>query len=349
MEPNTMKAAVLTGPQEITVKSVPVPPVGPGELAIRVSACGVCGSDVHMWKAGKGWGKEDPNGFILGHEFCGVVTDPGDSPFAVGDRVTFWANLYCGQCDMCQAGQEQLCREVNGTNYIGFVCNGAYAEQFVGKASNAYRLPDTVSDVAAGCIDPLMVAYHAVRKAGIRLHDRVLVVGTGIIGQLIGELAKKAGASYVALSKVSDVKTQRARELGIFDAYFDGNDPQREAHMKAATQGGFDLAFEVVGSGDALTTCLDGVRPGGTVVMIGNSMDPEIPFAMNRAVLQEIRLIGSVSCTRTEFEETIDLIASGMIDPEKYVTEVLPLEGLQRALERQTDPQDPMVKFVIRP
>lgn len=263
--------------------------------------------------------------------------------------MTFWANLYCGQCDMCQAGQEQLCREVNGTNYIGFVCNGAYAEQFVGKASNAYRLPDTVSDVAAGCIDPLMVAYHAVRKSGIRLHDRVLVVGTGIIGQLIGELAKKAGASYVALSKVSDVKTQRARELGIFDAYFDGNDPQREAHMKAATQGGFDLAFEVVGSGDALTTCLDGVRPGGTVVMIGNSMDPEIPFAMNRAVLQEIRLIGSVSCTRKEFEETIDLIASGMIDPEKYVTEVLPLEGLQRALERQTDPQDPMVKFVIRP
>lgn len=83
--------------------------------------------------------------------------------------------------------------------------------------------------------------------------------------------------------------------------------------------------------------------------MIGNSMDPEIPFAMNRAVLQEIQLIGSVSCTRKEFEETIDLIASGMIDPEKYVTEVLPLEGLQRALERQTDPQDPMVKFVIRP
>lgn len=121
MEPNTMKAAVLTGPQEITVKSVPVPPVGPGEMAIRVSACGVCGSDVHMWKAGKGWGKEDPNGFIMGHEFCGVVTDPGDSPFSVGDRVTFWANLYCGQCDMCQAGQEQLCREVNGTNYIGFV------------------------------------------------------------------------------------------------------------------------------------------------------------------------------------------------------------------------------------
>lgn len=83
--------------------------------------------------------------------------------------------------------------------------------------------------------------------------------------------------------------------------------------------------------------------------MIGNSVEPEVSFAMNRAVLQEIQLIGSVSCTRKEFEETIDLIASGMIDPVKYVTEVLPLEGLQQALERQTDPQDPMVKFVIRP
>ena len=73
-------------------------------------------------------------------------------------------------------GQEQLCREVNGTNYIGFVCNGAYAEYYVGKASNAYLLPDTVSDVAAGLIDPLMVAYHAIHRSGIQLHDRVLVV-----------------------------------------------------------------------------------------------------------------------------------------------------------------------------
>ena len=238
-----MKAAVLTGPQAIEVKEVPVPVLKPGEIEIKVSACGVCGSDVHMWKAGRGWGGREGD-FHMGHEFCGVVTNPGDSQFKAGDRVTFWANLYCGKCDMCQAGQEQLCREVNGTNYIGFVCNGAYAEYYVGKASNAYLLPDAVSDVAA---------------------------------------------------------------------------------------------------------CVDGVRPGGKIVMIGNSIDPEIPFAMNRAVLQEMTLIGSVSCTRKEFEETIDLIAGGMIDPEKYVTEVLPLEGLQHALERQIDPNDPMVKFVVKP
>lgn len=348
MEQRMMRAAVLTGPKTIEVKEVPVPALKPGEIEIKVSACGVCGSDVHMWKAGKGWG--DLKGdFHMGYEFCGVVTNPGDSQFKVGDRVTFWANLYCGKCDMCQAGQEQLCREVNGTNYIGFVCNGAYAEYYVGKASNAYLLPDTVSDVAAGCIDPLMVAYHAIHRSGIRLHDRVLVVGSGIIGQMLGELAKKAGASYVAMSKVSDVKTRRAREIGIFDDYFDGNAPQRAKVLQEASHGGFDIAFEAVGAGSALAACVDGVRPGGKIVMIGNSIEPEVSFAMNRAVLQEMALIGSVSCTRKEFEETIDLIASGMIAPEKYVTEVLPLEGLQHALERQIDPNDPMVKFVVKP
>lgn len=349
MSQEMMRAAVLTGPKQIEVKNVPVPELGPGMIEIKVSACGVCGSDIHMWKTGRGWGKPDGSDFYMGHEFCGVVTNPGDSSFQTGDRVVFWANLYCGECDMCRSGQEQLCREVDGTNYIGFVCNGAYADKYVGKASNAYKLPDTVSDVAAGLIDPLMVAYHAIHQGNVKLHDKVLVVGSGIIGQLIGGLAKRAGASYVAMSKVNDRKITKAKEIGDFDEYFDGNDPERSKNMKTATDGGFDVAFEVVGAGETLQTCMDGIRPGGKIVMIGNSIDPEVSFSMNRAVLQEMQLIGSVSCTRKEFEETIDLIASGMIDPEKYVTDVLPLDQLQHAFERLTSKTDPVLKIVIRP
>ncbi|HIV09675.1 MAG TPA: alcohol dehydrogenase catalytic domain-containing protein, partial [Candidatus Spyradenecus faecavium] len=147
MSERLMRAAVLAGPERIEVKQVPVPDVGPGMMEIEVKACGVCGSDVHMWKAGHGWGPmAQAKDFIMGHEFCGVVTHPGDGPFEVGERVTFWANLYCGECDMCRAGQEQLCRAVNGQNYIGFVYDGAYAERFVGPWRNAYPLPDTVSD-----------------------------------------------------------------------------------------------------------------------------------------------------------------------------------------------------------
>lgn len=344
-----MRAAVLTGPGQIEMKEVPVPEMRPGMIEIQVSACGVCGSDIHMWKTGKGWGPDDGIDFNMGHEFCGVVTDAGDSSFQVGDRVTFWANLYCGECDMCRAGKEQLCRDVNGTNYIGFVCNGAYADKFVGKAKNAYKLPDTVSDVAAGLIDPLMVAYHAVRKSGMKLHDKVLVVGSGIIGQLIGALAKSGGASYLAMSKVNDCKISNSKKIGDFDTYFDGNDPERAQKMQEATGGGFDVVFEAVGAEDTLNTCLDGVKPGGKVVVIGNSIEPSVPFEMNRAVLRETQIIGSVSCTRKEFEETIDLIAAGLIEPEKYVTDIMPLDQLQSAFERLTCDTDPVVKIVIKP
>ena len=101
MEKRMMKAAVLTGVQTVEIKQIPIPDLKAGEMEIKISACGVCGSDIHLWKAGKGWSKEEIPNFTMGHEFCGVVTNPGDSKFKVGDRVTFWANLYCGECDMC--------------------------------------------------------------------------------------------------------------------------------------------------------------------------------------------------------------------------------------------------------
>lgn len=349
MEKKTMKAAVLAGPRDIVVKEVPAPEVKPGQIGIDVSACGVCGSDVHMWKAGKGWGKGEMPGFTMGHEFCGVVTEPGESGFKKGDRVVFWANLYCGECDMCRAGLEHLCRSVNGTNYIGFVCNGAYAEKFAGPAKNAYLLPDSVSDVAAGLIDPLMVAYHAVRRSGIKLGGKVLVVGTGIIGHMIAELAKKSGASYVAMSKLDDRKIERAKRAGFVDDFFDGGDPSAAEKMREATRGGFDVSFEVVGSESTLALCIDASKPGGAVVMIGNSITETIPVNVNRAVLQEIKLIGSVSCTREEFEGTIALIANKVIDPEIYVTDIISLDELQHTFERLSAPAGPILKAVVKP
>ena len=231
---------------------------------------------------------------------------------------------------MCRQGLEHLCRDVNGTNYIGFVCNGAYAEYFAGKVNNAYLLPDNVTDIAAACIDPLMVAYHAVRKAGIRLGDSVLVSGNGIIGNMLGELAKKNGASFVALSKLNDIKLAPTKKAGFFDAYFTATDANIKEQVREASKGGFDIAFEAVGVENSLATCIEAVKSGGTVVMIGNSISETIPVNINRAVLQEVRLLGSVSCTRDEFNGTIDIIANGTIDPEEYVTDIIALDDLQK-------------------
>lgn len=343
-----MKAAILTGPRTIQIGEVPLPEAGQGQLQIKVSACGVCGSDVHMWKQGHGWNPDLQGEFHMGHEFCGVVTDPGQSDFKPGDRVVFWANLYCGECDMCREGREHLCRAVDGKNYIGFVYNGGYAEYFTGPAKNAYRLPDNVSDMAAALIDPLMVAYHAVRDSGIRLHDKVFVSGSGIIGQLIGGLAKKSGASLLALSRIDDRQLEIARKIGDFNLYFNATDQDIKQQVADASHGGFDLAFEAVGASESLALCMAAVRPGGKVVLIGNSMTDTVDFELNKAVLHELTLSGSVSCTRKEFEETIDLLATGFIDVEKYVTDIFPLDELQKALEKQSCSREPFLKSVIR-
>lgn len=119
--------------------------------------------------------------------------------------------------------------------------------------------------------------------------------------------------------------------------------------MLQATNGGFDAAFEAVGSGESLQTCIDSVKAGGEVIMIGNSMEDKVDFSMNQAVLHEIRLHGSVSCTRREFEETIELISNGIIDPEQFVTDILPLDQLQHAFERLTATDDPVLKMVVKP
>lgn len=344
----SMLASVLTGPRRVEPRVVPIPKPGPGELQIRVDACGVCGSDIHMWMAGHGWSPTPLENFRMGHEFCGTVTDPGDSDFRVGQRVTFWANLYCGRCDMCRQGKEHLCREVRGTNYTGFVCNGAYAQYFTGRARNACLLPDTVSDLDAALIDPLMVAYHAVKHSSLRLNDRVLVVGSGIIGQFMGDLAKKQGATLLALSKVDDRQTEFVKRKGDFDLVLDGNDPHRGDVFREVSKGGFDVVFEAVGTADSLATCLDAVRPGGEIVAVGNSVTPTLDFSLNRLVLNEITLRGSVSCTRAEFDETIDLIARGVVDAESFVSDVYPLARLQDAFEKQVS-KEPFLKAVVRP
>lgn len=193
-----------------------------------------------------------------------------------------------------------------------------------------------------------MVAYHAVRNSKIKLNDKVLIVGSGIIGHLIGDLVKKAGASYVAISKVNDLKIKKAKELKLFDEYFDGNDPEIIEKMYDKTEGGFDIAFEAVGSSKTINTCIEAVKPGGKVIMIGNSIEPEIPVNINRAVLKEVKLIGSVSCTRKEFEETIDLISKGIVNPEQYVTNILPLSDLQKAFEKQANGNNDLLKAVIK-
>ena len=119
--------------------------------------------------------------------------------------------------------------------------------------------------------------------------------------------------------------------------------------MLKDTDGGFDIVFEAVGAAETLNMCIEAVKPGGEIVMVGNSIEPQISVDVNRLVLKEVKLHGSVSCTRTEFTETINMIAGGMVDAESFVTDIVPLDDLQHTFERLTDHNDPILKAVVKP
>lgn len=193
-----------------------------------------------------------------------------------------------------------------------------------------------------------MVAYHAVEYSGMKLYDKVFVSGSGIIAQLTGALAKKAGASITAMSRIDDRQLHIAKKLGDFNLFFNATDKNVGQRILNASQGGFDIVFEAVGTPESLALCMLAARPGGKVVLIGNSMTDKVPFALNMAVLHEITLSGSVSCTRAEFEETIDMIANGFINVEKYVTDIIPLEKLQYAFEKQSSSNEPFLKTIVK-
>ena len=125
--------------------------------------------------------------------------------------------------------------------------------------------------------------------------------------------------------------------------------PESVKQMLEDTDGGFDVVFEAVGAAETLNMCIEAVKPGGEIVMVGNSIEPQISVDVNRLVLKEVKLHGSVSCTRTEFTETINLIASGMVDAESFVTDIVPLDDLQHTFERLTDHNDQILKAVVKP
>lgn len=210
-------------------------------------------------------------------------------------------------------------------------------------------MPDSVSDLAAATIDPLMVAYHAVKRSNPGLNSKVLIAGSGIIGSFIADLCRKKGASYIAMTAPNNIKTRKPKELELCDDYFLSTDPDLDDKLSKAAPGGFDVCFEAVGNQGAFASLLRSVKPGGKVVMIGNTISPEISFEMNRAVLNEVTLMGSVSCTEKEFTETIDLIATGFIEPEKFVTDIVDLHKLQETFKRQGTIDDPLLKAVCLP
>ena len=339
-----MKCVSISGEKKLVLKEKDVPVSKDGSVVIEVKSCGICGSDIHNWDNGA------PVGLVMGHEFAGVVVDPGSRRDLVkGDRVTGLPISPCGKCEACKRGDVQYCPDT-WSEAVGLALtnSGGFAEYTSCRADMVRKIPGNVSFDAACMVEPSAVALHAINLSNIKIGDDVLIVGGGIIGLMAAEFAKMAGARYVALLETNKKRGRKAVNFGKVDEYYDALKEDSIPNLLTKTNGGFDVVVECCGNAPAVTESLMAVKPGGVVVLVGVSTAP-IAIPMVVGVMKEVKMIGAIAYTAMEFDACLDLIASKKLNVVKYIDDLVPLQKVQESFERLTNGKDSAIKIVVKP
>jgi L-iditol 2-dehydrogenase len=343
-----MKALLLSEYNHLSVTEQPRPTQAADEILIQVAACGICGSDVHGYDGSTG--RRIPP-IVMGHEAAGIVTEVGTnvSGFAPGDRVTFDSTVYCGTCDYCLRGEINLC---NNRQVIGVSCGeyrraGAFADFITVPARIAYKLPDTFSFPDAAMLEAVSVALHGVAVSQMTGGETVLVIGAGMIGLLLLQAARVAGAARVFISDIDPTRLKLATQLGA-DATLEASGSALIDQILHLTNGnGVDLVLEAVGRDETIASAIDCVRKGGTVTLVGN-ISPQINLPLQKVVSRQIRLQGSCASSG-EYPQAIELIASGKIKVKPLITAVAPLSAGPSWFDRLHAREPNLMKIVLDP
>jgi L-iditol 2-dehydrogenase len=334
-----MNALLLKAYKQLELVEMPVPEIGPGDLLVRVAACGICGSDVHGFDGSTG--RRLPP-LVMGHEAAGVVARAGSAvkDFREGDRVTFDSTIWCGECFFCRRGQVNLCdrRQVLGVSPGEYRRHGAFAEFVAVPQRIVYRLPDNLSFEHAAMIEAVSVAVHAVEITPVHLNDTAVVVGSGMIGLLVIQALLRAGCGRVIAVDVDDDRLRLARSLGASETV---------NSKTAEVPGGADIAMEVVGATGPLRTAIQAVRKGGTVTMVGN-ISPTVELPLQPVVTRQLRLQGSCASSG-EYPACIALMASGAIRVQPLVSAVAPLAEGPAWFERLYSREPGLMKVILKP
>lgn len=343
-----MKALVHTAPNTFELKDVPKPTPKPNEILVRVKAVGICGSDVHGMTGHTG--RRIPP-IIMGHEASGVVEACGSSVtrWKVGDRVTFDSTIYCNTCEYCLQGRINLCdnRMVLGVSCAEYRRDGAMAEYVVVPEHIVYKLPETVSFLQGAMIEPLSISLHAVNRAHLRIGESAVVMGCGIIGLMAIQCARLNGAGTIIAIDLNEARLEMAKKVGA-DVTINPSKENALQKILENTRGkGADAAFEAVGLEKTPNEALSYVRKGGKLVLIGN-LAPTVPIGLQSIVTREIDVYGSAASSG-EYQTCVDLIGSGRIKVDQYISKVAPLEEGQIWFQKLLSGKEPLYKVILEP
>jgi 2-desacetyl-2-hydroxyethyl bacteriochlorophyllide A dehydrogenase len=327
---STMLAAVFYGRDQLRCEEVARPDPKADEILIKVSRCGICGTDSHIFRGNF----PAPNlPLIIGHEFAGTVAAVGADVkgVKVGDKATADINIACGTCWFCRHRQKLFCANVR---QLGVHDAGGMAEYVVAPAANVYKLPDAMSFEHAAFIEPLACAIHGQQRIGIGVGETVLIIGAGPMGLAHAALSRLRGAGRVIVSEPSRARREKAHAIGS-DVEIDPLSAQSAGQLREATDGrGADVVIEAVGRPATYVQAIELVRRGGRVLAYGAAPpDATIPLKPFEVYAKELTIVGSYAGTYETWPMAIDLIANGRVNPSQIVDSVRPLGAVAKSIE----------------
>ncbi len=322
-----MKAAFYEKENKIRIgKCMPVMPK-PDEVQIKVSYCGICGTDLHIYKGHMDKRVKIPH--VMGHEASGIIEEVGSDVkgLSKGQKVVVRPLNPCNECPACRAGHSHVCQNLK---FIGIDTPGAFQTYWTVPANTIHQIPNDMPLDLAALIEPLAVACHDVRRGNVKRGDYVVVLGGGPIGLLIAMTAKELGANVV-ISEIQTFRINFAKKLG-----FDVLNPQEEdlpEYVEQETKGaGADVVFEVTGSGSGAEMMTKLAKVRGQIVVVGVFSKPA-SVDLHRFFWRELNLSGARVYQPEDFERAIELANSGKLSLDELITNIKPLDNLKDAFE----------------
>jgi L-iditol 2-dehydrogenase len=341
-----MRAVVLEAEGRLVLTRMGVPAIAaPDQVLVQVKTVGICGSEVHAYR-GTHPTRKAPT--ILGHEAAGVVAAVGPEAEACqpGDRVLIDPQWTCGECVYCRAGDINLCpsKRVLGTP----AWPGAFAEYVVVPQEAVFALPSHLSYVQGSLVEPLTVAVHVARRAGVRAGEAVAILGSGSIGGMLSGVCHVLGADPIIAADIRQHCLDAARErLGATHDFLlpDGEVVDK---VRAASGGeGVDVAFCTADDASLVNLAVEMVKRRGRILFVALMTASPVRLEAYRILSKELQIIGSSMSSHADVARAIDLAASGEVDVEGILTHVLPIEEAERGIELARTKAEDAIKVIL--